>query len=258
MPIRPFVIAENNWKAVQVTDYQLAILPWGATEAHNYHLPYATDNVQVEAIAIEAARKAWEQDAKVVVLPTIPFGVNTGQLDIKLCLNMNPSTQQAVIHDILNSLQTQGIKKLLILNGHGGNDFKQIIREMTVSFPDMFIGSIDWYKVMKNEDFFKIPGDHAGEMETSLMMYFTPEWVLPLSEAGPGATNNFKLKGLKEGWAKTPRKWTLATNDTGDGNPEFSSAEKGKKFFEAITSVLADFMVELAPLAPHDLYEKPG
>ena len=90
---RPYVIAEANWKTIKETPYEVIVLPWGATEAHNYHLPYATDNIQCDFVAAEAARIAWEQGARVGVLPTIPFGVNTGQLDIKLDINMNPSTQ---------------------------------------------------------------------------------------------------------------------------------------------------------------------
>ena len=74
---RPYVLAETNWKTVQENDYSVAILPWGATEAHNYHLPYATDNFQVDHVMIQAAQLAWEQGAKTIVLPCIPFGVNT-------------------------------------------------------------------------------------------------------------------------------------------------------------------------------------
>ena len=87
MSTRPWVLAESNWKSISKERYDVAVLPWGATEAHNYHLPYATDNIQAEAVAIESAGRAWAQGAKVVVLPCIPFGVNTGQLDIPLCLN---------------------------------------------------------------------------------------------------------------------------------------------------------------------------
>jgi creatinine amidohydrolase len=65
----------------------------GATEAHNYHLPYGTDAYEAAHVAAESAKKAWDAGARVVVLPAIPFGVNTGQLDIRLCINMNPSTQ---------------------------------------------------------------------------------------------------------------------------------------------------------------------
>jgi creatinine amidohydrolase len=104
MTPRPYVLAETTWKTVAVTDYQVAILPWGATEAHNYHLPYATDVIECDSVAAASARIAWESGARVVVLPTVPFGVNTGQLDIKLCLNMNPSTQAALLSDLTSAL----------------------------------------------------------------------------------------------------------------------------------------------------------
>ena len=107
MPGRPYILAETNWQTVEHTPYEVAILPWGATEAHNYHLPYSTDVVQCDEIVAAAAHIAWEQDAKVIVLPTVPFGVNTGQLDIKLDLNLNPSTQLAVLQDLVEALAHQ-------------------------------------------------------------------------------------------------------------------------------------------------------
>ena len=130
MPPRPWILAETNWQAVSRTSFDVAVLPWGATEAHNYHLPYATDVIQCDHVAAEAARLAWERGARVAVLPTVPFGVQTGQLDIPFCLNLNPTTQLALLHDVARSLAGQGIRRLLILNGHGGNDFRAIIREL--------------------------------------------------------------------------------------------------------------------------------
>jgi creatinine amidohydrolase len=94
--MRPYILNELTWKAVREARYEVAVLPWGATEAHNLHLPYSTDNIQAEQIAARSAERAWEQGAKVVVLPLVPFGVNTGQLDIPLCINMNPSRMTPV------------------------------------------------------------------------------------------------------------------------------------------------------------------
>ncbi|HEV8353163.1 MAG TPA: creatininase family protein [bacterium] len=108
MPVRPYLLAETTWKTVRETGYEVAVLPWGATEAHNTHLPYGTDTVETDHIAAEAARLAWEAGARVVVLPTVPFGVQTGQLDIPFCLNLNPSTQAAVLGDLAQSLEGQG------------------------------------------------------------------------------------------------------------------------------------------------------
>src|SRR5512141_1401995 len=120
---RSWVLGEVTWKQVRETPYEIAVLPWGATEAHNYHLPYGTDVFESQAVANEAARIASERGAHVAVLPAIPFGVNTGQLDIPLTINMNPSTQMAVLSDVVEALDSQGIPKLVIINGHGGNDF---------------------------------------------------------------------------------------------------------------------------------------
>jgi creatinine amidohydrolase len=253
MPGRPHILAETTWKTVRETAYEVAILPWGATEAHNYHLPYSTDVVETEHIAAEAARLAWEAGAQVIVLPTVPFGVNTGQLDIKLTLNMNPSTQLAVLDDLAAGLAHQGIPKLLVLNGHGGNDFRPIIRELMPKHK-LFICTLDWYRCLDNAKFFGEPGDHAGEMETSLMQLLAPNWVLPLSEAGPGAERKFKVTALREGWAWAPRNWTRATIDTGVGNPKAATPEKGQRFFAAVTQKIAGFLVELAQSEVKDLY----
>src|SRR5213596_1070599 len=176
MPARPYILNELTWKTVQATRYEVAVLPWGATEAHNLHLPYATDNIETERIAAEAARLAWERQARVVVLPVVPFGVNTGQLDIPLCLNLNPSTQALVLRDLATALAGQGVPKLVILNGHGGNDFRQMIRELQ-PLVSLFLCAVDWYRVVDPTRHFAEPGDHAGELETSVMLYCAPQLV---------------------------------------------------------------------------------
>jgi len=251
---RPYVLAETRWGAVRETEYQVAVLPWGATEAHNLHLPYGTDNIESERLAIEAARIAWEKGARVAVLPCVPFGVNTGQLDIRLCINMNPSTQAAVLSDVVLSLEGQGILKLVILNGHGGNDFRQMIREVQPAVP-LFLCTVNWYQVVDPEPFFADPGDHAGEMETSVMLHLAPDLVQPLSEAGPGAARRFRIAALREGWAWAPRRWSRVTDDTGVGNPAAATTEKGRRYAAAVSEKIAEFLVELARADVQDLYE---
>jgi creatinine amidohydrolase len=253
---RPYILAETNWKNVKNTQFEVAMLPWGATEAHNYHLPYNTDVAQCDYVAAESARLAWEQGAKVITMPTIPFGVNTGQMDITLDINMHPSTQLAVLRDIAQSLSGQGIYKLVILNGHGGNDFKQMIRELQVQFPQMFLCTINWFRAVDWHQYFDEPGDHAGEMETSAMMHIAPHLVLPLSEAGTGQSNKFKLTGLQEGWVWAQREWSKATNDTGVGNPAKATPEKGHRYLEATAVKIAGFLVDLAQADIQDLYER--
>ena len=251
---RPYLLAETTWKTVKETEYEVAVLPWGATEAHNYHLPYATDIIESDHIGAESARIAWERGAKVVVLPTVPFGVNTGQLDVKLDINMNPSTQLALLNDVAEVLSRHGIPKLVILNGHGGNDFKQMIRELAPRHR-LFICSLDWYRCIDLEGIFDDPGDHAGEMETSLMQLIAPDLVLPLTEAGSGAARKFRVAGLREGLAWSQREWTKVTTDTGVGNPSASTPEKGRRFFETVTQKVGEFLVDLGEADVNDMYE---
>ena len=242
---RPYVLSEATWKTVRETEYEVAVLPWGATEPHNYHLPYGTDNYESGAVAERAAKLAWDAGARVCVLPCVPFGVNTGQLDLRLTLNVNPSTQAAILGDLAGALAGQGVRNLVILNGHGGNDFRQMIRELQPRVP-MFISAINWYACLDNSKYFDEPGDHAGEMETSVMLEIEPDLVLPLSEAGAGKAKHFQIRGLREGWAWAPRQWSKVSEDTGAGNPADASKEKGRKYLDAVVRRVADYLIELA------------
>ena len=253
--MKPFILSESTWKTIKDQKTDLAVLPWGATEAHNYHLPYSTDNIMVEKIAADSAEMAWNSGSKVIVLPTIPFGVNTGQLDIRLDINLNPGTQLAILNDITDVLNRQEIFKLLILNGHGGNDFKPLIRELGTKYPKMFICSCDWYKSFSNSDFFENGGGHADEMETSIMQFLVPDFVLPLSEAGKGVGKKFRIKALNENWAWAERKWSKVTVDTGIGNPYKASPAKGEKCYKEVIGKIGNLIIELSGADINNMYE---
>ncbi|MEJ2502244.1 MAG: creatininase family protein [Gemmatimonadota bacterium] len=251
---RPWVLAETTWAAVRESPPDVVVLPWGATEAHNFHLPYGTDVYEATAIAEEAGRLAWERGARVAILPTLPFGVQTGQLDLPLCMNVDPSTQAALLGDLASALDGQGIPKLVILNGHGGNDFKAMVRELQPHL-DLFLSVVDWYACLDPSPFFEEPGDHGGEMETALMMHVARALVRPLEEAGPGYARPWTVEGLREGWAWAPRQWTRLTDDTGVGDPAAATPEKGRAYFEAVTDRIASYLVELAAVDLDALYE---
>ena len=251
---RPYILGESTWASVREAGYEVAVLPWGATEAHNTHLPYASDVIESEAVAAESARLAWNDGARVVVLPAIPFGVNTGQLDVAYCVNMNPSTQALVLGDVVRSLEPHGVRKLLVLNGHGGNDFRQMIRELQPA-TSLFLCALNWYACVDPAAYFEEPGDHAGELETSTMMALAPELVRPLAESGPGAARRFRVRGFREGWAWAPRRWTQVTDDTGVGNPAQATADKGRRYFDAVCRQIAGFLAELAKADPGAMYE---
>jgi creatinine amidohydrolase len=251
---RPWILAETTWKSVEATSYDVAVLPWGSTEAHNYHLPYATDTIQATHVAAEAARMAWAAGARVIVLPAIPFGVQTGQLDIPLCINLNPGTLAVVLGDVARTLAGQGIRRLVVLNGHGGNDFRAPIRELQPQVP-LLMCTLNWWHAVDAKPFFDDPGDHAGELETSVMQSVVPELVLPLEQAGDGRFRAHRIRAFREGWAWTQRQWREVSFDTGVGDPRPATPEKGRRFVDAAIERVAEFLVELAAADPGALYE---
>ena len=253
--MRPYILAETNWEALKDSKFDVAVLPWGATEAHNYHLPYGTDIIEADYLAAESARIAWDKGGKVVVLPTIPFGVNTGQSDIYLDMNLNPSTQLAILTDIVEVLNRQGVYKLLIFNSHGGNNFKPLVRELGLKFPKMFISFSMWPDALDKTKYFDEKGDHADEMETSMLLYLKPDLVLPREKWGDGKDKKYKIKSFSEGWVWAERKWSKISEDTGVGNPHKSTKEKGERFFKDVTEKIGAFLYELSKADLDDLYE---
>jgi len=246
-------LEQLTYTEIKDAKYDLVVLPWGATEAHNFHLPYGTDNYQNGVIIKQSAQLATEKGARVLVFPAIPFGVNTGQTDIPYVINMLPSTQQAIINDVAQSVFRQ-CDKLLIFNGHGGNDFKTTIRELGIRYPNKKLLTCNWFQALNGEKYFSQAGDHADETETSLMMYLYPELVRPLSEAGNGQSKKFTVQALNQNWAWAEREWTKVSNDTGVGNPSHSSAAKGELFFNDLCQVISKFFVDVAKTPLDDFY----
>ena len=240
-------ITTARWGDVKkIGHYDLAILPWGATEPHNGHLPYCTDVLSSAAIACEVAAGAAAQDVHAMVLPGIPCGSqNPGQTTLPFCMHYSQATQAAILRDTVKSLQRQGIDKLLIINGHGGNSFKGFIRDLKADFPSFFICVSNWYEVVPRQGFFEAGiDDHAGEQETSVIMHYYPGLV-DMTLAGDGRSRPFAVEGLNGKVAWHPRDWRKTTEDTGVGDPSKASPEKGRRYAEAVVARLVDLVVDL-------------
>ena len=118
-----------------------------------------------------------------------------------------------------------------------------MIRDLSTSYPDMSVACSEWFKVCRASDFFDDPGDHADELETSVMMHFHPELV-DLSMAGTGESVGFLPKLLAEGKVWLPRDWSKVSRDTGIGSPLKATAEKGRLFAEAVVDRYSEFLNE--------------
>ncbi|HEX5272584.1 MAG TPA: creatininase family protein [Gemmataceae bacterium] len=248
-----WVLAEQTHAFVRSQKWQAAVLPFGATEPHNLHMPYGTDNFQVEALARRACRHAYEAGARVALLPAVPFGVNTNYFKVpgSLACSLSPTTLLRILADIAESMERQGVRKLLLLNGHGGNELKPFLRELHHK-SGVFLCLCDWYRMAADlyRTMFKEPGEHADEVETSLGLAFFPELVRP-ELADPGAARPTRFEAINRGWVSITRPWHLATTNTGMGNPAAATAEKGQALMDALTQRLGRFLVELAA-APLD------
>ena len=247
MPPRNYVLHEANLKQLQELRPNVAVLPWGATEAHNFHLPHGTDVMEGTYCGEQGVKLANEKGARCLLLPTVPFGNDNLQINQVATITMRTMTQHYVLRDICESLVAQGIDRLVLLNFHGGNDFKQIIRDLMLDFP-IFIVQIHGYLTAKWDHFLdNNDGDHANEFETSLMLHLAPDLCGPLSTAGPGAHTPFKLDKLKPSPAVwSPRDWQALTADTGTGDPKLATAEKGRKIWEVLIAGLVPMLVQLS------------
>jgi creatinine amidohydrolase len=251
--MRPWVLAEQNHTFIRSQRWEVAVLPFGATEPHNLHMPYGTDNYQVEEIGSRACEQATKAGAKVLLLPTMPFGVNTNHLQVPgaLALSVTPTTLLKLLTDLVDSLERQGVKKLVLLNGHGGNELKPLTRELHHR-TSVFLCICDWYRIAVDvyPQLFKEPGEHADEVETSMGLAFFPTLLKP-ELADDGAARPTRFAAINKGWISITRPWHLVSKNTGLGNPAAATADKGLKLMDIVVERLGSFLVELSQ-APMD------
>ena len=157
----------------------LAVLGIGAIEQHSHHLPVGTDWIAVDEIS---RRVAVEMDA--LLLPAIPFSMSECHGPMGGTVWLKPATLSAVLRDIAVAVREQGIHKLLVLNGHGGNFvLEPAIQALNQEFPDLHV-------IMPMEVWATVEGQapifdtadreiHAGESETSTQLYLNPDHVQP-------------------------------------------------------------------------------
>ena len=215
--MNPSVLAEQTHAFVRGQPWQAAVLPFGATEPHNLHMPYGTDTFQVEELGRRACRQAYEAGARV-----------------------------ALLTDLVDSLERQGVRKLVLLNGHGGNELKPLTRQLHHR-TKVFLCVCDWYRMAADlyPKMFERPDEHADEVETSLGLAFFPELMRP-ELADKGVAKPSRFEAINRGWVSITRPWHLVSANTGLGDPRAATAEKGRRLMEAVSARLGEFLAELA------------
>jgi len=244
--IEEWDLTATNLHRVRQRRYEVAVLPIGAIEPHNLHLPIGQDLRHGTYVARTACRIAWQQCPAVVCLPPLPYGVDCNLMDFPMAIHVSQASLDAMVREIIASCRAHGIRKIVLLNAHGGNDFLPLVRQIQCEM-DVFVFVIDWWKVGHDryEEIFQAPDDHAGEFETSVALALCGELVEP-GVAGDGRTRPFRFEALREGWVRTSRRFARLNDHCAAGDPSAASAEKGRAYLELVCERIGTFLAELA------------
>jgi creatinine amidohydrolase len=227
-------------------EVEVAVLPIGATEPHGLHIPYGSDTFHATAIADRCCQAAHQHGAKVILLPTIPYGVDSNLLGFPLAIHVSQTVLDAMVTEIVASLEHHGILKVVLLNGHGGNAFKPLLREL-YGQTEAWVGLVDWWRVAWDVagDTFTHTGDHADEFETSVDLALFGDLV-HMEDADDGATTPSRFEAINRGWVQVTRPWHLVTKNAGVGDPRQATAAKGEKVVALVVERLAAFLKQLS------------
>jgi len=244
-------LTQTNLHRISQRTYEVAVLPIGAIEPHNRHLPEGQDWLHTTWVARESCRIAWETCRSVICLPTIPYGVDCNLMDFPLAIHVSQNSLDAMVRDIIVSLHKHGIRKVVLLNGHGGNVFQSLIRQIQCDL-DTHVFLCNWWTVGHDRyaEIFDESDDHAGEMETSVALALYPELVEQV-QAGDGTARPFRFEALRKGWVTTSRNFRRLNDHCACGDPSRATAEKGRAYLNLVCERISAFLVELAP-APID------
>ncbi len=244
----------NEWDITQTNLRRLrenglpkvAVIPTSAIEPHNLHLPYGEDFLHSAWVSRTVTERAWKQCRSVICLPGIPYGVDCNLMDFPLAMHVSQDTLNAMLRDLFESLVQNDIHRVVIINGHGGNDFTAFVRQVQSDL-DIHVFVVNWWRVGSDvySDIFEEQEDHAGEMETSVAMDLFPELV-EMEYAKDGKARPFRFQALEKGWARTSRRFASLNDHSAVGDPSKATAGKGRRYLEIVCDRISDFLVELA------------
>lgn len=209
------------------------LLPFGTIEAHGEHLPANTDSLIID----EAVKKAAAATGAFAA-PVIPYGVCTSTALHPGTLGISPDTLRALTKDIVRDAHQKGLRNFILISGHGGSihvsAMKEAAEELLYGLEGIKIAALSIYDVIMKEAAGLVEtrnDSHAGELETSIVLYLRPGLVKGRSkEEYPNFPKPFLSKGKLKYWPGAV--W---------GNPSKADAEKGKKIF----SLMVEKTIEL-------------
>jgi len=242
-----FRLAHLRKPEMTAARFEVAVLPIGSTEPHAQHLVYGTDTLQVERVAERTVAEANRRGAKCLLLPTLPVSCNVNVQQCPWAMSLQPPTLVAVVKDIAHSVVRNGVRKIVLLNGHGGNTsvLQSALRELHPQVP-AFLALMEWFGVIGDVEQEVLTSEetgHACEMETSSMLYLAPEGV---DMGAAEVTHTRRTIFSKRGYLTFVNPWHIYTRNTGIGDPTVATEEKGRRMIEASVDRMAGVLVEMS------------
>jgi len=242
------LLEEMTVEEVKAFAPQVVVLPLGSTEPHGPHLPMGTDTYQVTRLCRVAVERANQRGGKVLLYPTLPITNNANFRRFPFSLRIGIRTLMSVLVDIATQCKEDGINKVVIVNGHGGNPatIDAALREIA-GMDDMPF--VCWTGGIAPEDFvspIEHASDHGGESETSLMMYIRPELVRT-DKLAANPVGQLRVKKLAQ--TQFVRPWHLYVPVSAGGETRAASADKGRALIDAGAEGLAQLLAELSQAA---------
>ena len=230
------------------------VVPIGATEQHGPHLPLFTDSLIVQAVLAEAFIRL-PAGHRCYFLYPLGASYSVEHADFPGTITLAPATLMSMLQDIASSLSQAGVRRLVLLNAHGGNLglLQLVAREIRIRTGQLVLtvhtGSlVRQEKSTPQEEEF---GIHAGEGETSLLLALAPDWV-DMSQANrefPLAFSGSKYLSLEGDF---PVAWKTADHSASGtfGDAAAATAQKGRDALAAMSRTLAEILSEFAAFAP--------
>jgi len=225
------------------------LVPLGSTEQHGHHLPVVTDSAIVTALAHRAAAIAWA-DISLLVTPTMPFGFAEHHVALGGTISLSARTYAAVLADIGSSLARGGFRRLVFLNGHGGNasSMRFVLDELAYGLGrEMYIAGASYWDLAADVlasielDPSLIPG-HAGHFETSLLLALMPDLVR-ISLRPTDATTAMPIVAPEPPGATVRRPGQWERSDGRSDDAGLASTELGARILEGVAQRIAEVLV---------------
>ncbi len=237
----------------------VAVLPVAATEQHGPHLPVSVDTTLVNGV-IEAALPHLAADLPVLFMPTQQVGKSNEHIRFPGTLTLSAQTLISVWMELGACVARAGIKKLVLLNSHGGQvSVMDIVARDLRSAHDLIVYSTNWYTLPLGDAVMGLfPSDehrfgiHAGDMETSMMLalrkkYVDMEQARNFKSTAQERAARYPLLGngssAKLGWQVQDYNAMGAA-----GNAAIATAAKGQAILEAAGLQLAKLLGEISTL----------